>query len=127
MRVVGDPVEYRMRPRLAHAIPSDLRNLQRTSIDSRRESHDLSRDNSQAAGAIFLAPVEQHLDSDTDAQKGFAGARDVAQQDLVKLQRAQVVHRGACGADARQDDAVRGAYAFGSVGNLAAMAEMLEG
>ena len=126
MSIVGDAAKDRMGPRLAHAVPSDLRNLERTAVESCRKAHHAARDDAEATRVVLLAAIQQHLDPDADAEERLAGADDVVAQHLVESERAQVFHRRARRADAGQDHAVGGAHALGAVGDLAGMAEMLQ-
>src|SRR5580704_18938075 len=68
VRVVGHAREDSMRPGLAHAIPSDLRDLQRAAVDRSRIARDAPRDDAKAFGAVLFAPIEQNLDADADAE-----------------------------------------------------------
>src|ERR1017187_980721 len=72
--VVRHAGEDSMRAGLAHAVPSDLRDLERTAVNRARVAHDAASDNAEAIGLVLFAAIEQHLDADADAQKWFAGA-----------------------------------------------------
>src|SRR5260370_41523112 len=109
MRIVGDGGEDRMRARLAHAGPSDLRHLERTAIDRAWKARDAAGDDAETIGAVLFAAVEQHLDSDTYAQEGLAGTPDVVAQHRCEAERAEALHGSAGSAAPRQAHAVGGA------------------
>ncbi len=109
--------------RLAHAVPSDLRDLERTSVDRARIARDAARDDAEAFGAVLFAAIEQDLDPDADAEERLAGARYVVAQNLDESERAQIFHRGACCSDTRKYHAVGGDDALGAIGDLGFMAE----
>src|SRR5260370_36904144 len=124
MRIVGDGGEDRMRARLAHAGPSDLRHLERTAVDRAWKARDASGDDAETIGAVLFTAVEEHLDSDTDAQEGLAGTRDIVAQHGSEAEGVEVLHSSAGSADPRQDHAVSGADTLGTIGDFASMAEV---
>ena len=123
MRVVGHSREDSMRLSLAHTVPSDLRNLQRTSVDRSRIARDAARHDPEAFGGVLFAAIEQDLDPDADADERFAGASYVVAENLDEPERAQIFHRGAGRADAGQNHAVGCNDALGAIGDFGFMAE----
>jgi hypothetical protein len=116
-----------MRALLMDAIPSDLRNLERASVDRGWKFHHATRNDAEAVyAAIFGAVIEQHLDADADAKEGGAGFRNIVAQAFLEAERAEVFHRGTRRADARQDDAIGGANLLRAIGDLTSMAEVGE-
>jgi hypothetical protein len=69
----------------------------------------------EPGGALVLGGgVEQQLHPETDAEQRHAGRRPLA-QEVVEPERPQVAHRPGKRADARDDDAVRGAISAWSL------------
>ncbi len=99
MRIVGDAGKDRMRARLTHAVPSDLRHLERTAVDRVGKARDASGDYPETIGAVLFAAVEEHLDSDTDAQEGLTGTRDIVAQHRSEAEGVEVLHGSAGSAD----------------------------
>src|SRR5277367_2029557 len=126
VRVVGHAGEDSMGARLAHAVPSDLRNLERTAVERARITGDAAGDDAEAFGGVLFTAIEQHLDADADAEERLAGAGDVVAQHVDESERAQIFHGGAGGADAGEDDAIGGGDALGAIGYFGLMTEKFE-
>src|ERR1035437_9714612 len=95
--VVRHAGEDSMSPRLAHAVPSDLRVLERAAVNRARIAHDTASDNAEAIDIALFAAIEQQLDADADAQEWFTGAGYVVAENFDESESAQIFHRGAGG------------------------------
>src|SRR5579863_3085090 len=115
-----------MRPRLSHAVPSDLRNLERPPVERPRVLPDLARNDAEAIRVVLVAMAQQYLDADADAEKRLARARDVVTQNLCEPQAMQIFHRGAGCANTRQDHTLGRAESLGLVGYFAPMPQKFE-
>ena len=106
-------IEGAIRARDLDLIPRDLRNFQSGLL---REPHDVAAKNSQPRRATIelLAPLEQRLIADTDAEERFAGLDEIArgfEQFLFAQSVDAVVER----AHARQHDGRRVTHLGGAL------------
>jgi len=115
-----------MRARLVHAVPADLRHLQRTSVERARVARDAAGDDAEAIGAILFAAIEQDLDTDADAEKGLPARATSSRSTSASLSARRFSMVAPAGTDAGQDHAIGGADFFRAIGYLARMAEVLE-
>src|SRR3954468_214853 len=108
---VRDAGPQRMRPRLRHLVPAHVRHLE----PGQPEAGDLAAEQPEAGGVALLAMLEQHLQPNTDAEKGPRARR--LDHRFARAACGELSHAVGHGSLARHHDPVGRKNVFGRSGD----------